>query len=49
MKKLTIRYIATILAALGMLTFTACETSEGLGDDIEDAGDSIEDAADDAS
>ena len=35
----------TFIAALG-LAVAGCETTDGLGDDIEDAGDAVEDALD---
>jgi len=39
-----------LTAALGLfgLNLTACNTTEGLGEDVESAGDALEDAADDA-
>lgn len=48
MKTRNIRYLFSVVAVVSMLAFTACDTSEGIGEDIQDAGDSIEDAADDA-
>jgi predicted small secreted protein len=42
----------SFLALFGVVLLSgfaaACDTVEGLGEDIEDAGDEIEDAADDA-
>ena len=38
--------ILTVVGALWIANLTACNTTEGLGEDIEEAGDSIEDAAD---
>ncbi len=38
--------IRVMLLALVALTFTACETTEGFGRDVENAGDEIEDAMD---
>lgn len=39
-----------LLALLGIVSFglAACNTTEGVGEDLEEAGDAIEDAADDA-
>ena len=48
MKNPIIRYSVSIFAALGMLTFSACDTGNGVGDNLEDAGENIEDAAQDA-
>ena len=36
---------AILLTALGGLTLSACNTVEGVGEDVESAGDSLEDAA----
>jgi len=38
----------TLFAGSSALTLTGCNTTEGVGEDIEDAGDAIGDAADDA-
>jgi predicted small secreted protein len=39
--------VLTLCGALWVLTsLTACNTTEGVGEDIEEAGDAIEDAAD---
>lgn len=40
--------IAVLLAALLGLGLTACNTTQGLGEDVEAAGDAIEDTADEA-
>lgn len=48
MKKLTIRYIVPALTAFAMMLFAGCDTSEGLGEDIEDAGEGIEESAEEA-
>lgn len=37
---------AAILLGIGTLALTACNTTEGLGKDIEAAGEGIQDAAD---
>lgn len=45
--------VRRVLLALGLLAgasaLTACNTTEGVGEDIEELGDSIDDAAEDAS
>jgi len=43
-------YLSRVLTTIGMLVFmigalTACNTTEGLGQDVEAAGDAIEEAA----
>lgn len=39
--------ILACVGGLGLFTLSACNTTEGVGEDIEAAGDAIEDAADD--
>jgi predicted small secreted protein len=46
--KTTIRSICALTAAFSLLIFAGCETSEGVGEDLQDAGQGIQDAADDA-
>lgn len=47
MSKLIWTRLAMVLAAAFItMTVTACETTEGVGRDLEKAGDKIEDAAD---
>jgi len=38
--------VATLLAMFAVGAVTACNTTEGAGEDIEAAGDAIKDAAD---
>jgi predicted small secreted protein len=40
--------ILAAVGGLGLFTLSACNTTEGIGEDIEAAGDAIDDAADDA-
>jgi len=39
---------AALFAVSTPLALSGCNTTEGVGEDIEDAGDALEDAADDA-
>lgn len=51
MKRLDLTtFFAYIMIVLALVFSTAaCQTVEGMGEDIQDAGDAIEDAAEDAS
>jgi len=40
--------MALLIAGMSAATMTACNTTEGVGEDIESAGDAIDDAAEDA-
>lgn len=42
------RLLAMLLLALGAFALTACNTMEGMGEDISSAGDGLSGAADDA-
>ena len=48
MKTPNVRYLLSFVVAVSMLAFVGCDTSDGVGDNLQDAGDSIQDAADDA-
>ncbi|MEX2381154.1 MAG: entericidin A/B family lipoprotein [Opitutales bacterium] len=41
MKKL----IVSLFVSASLLAFSACQTTEGFGEDVEDAGEGIQDAA----
>jgi len=43
-----IAVIGATLFALAPMALTACNTTEGVGEDVEAAGDAIDDAAEDA-
>jgi entericidin B len=40
------KFFASVLVLMALVALPACNTVEGMGEDIEGAGDAIEDAAD---
>lgn len=45
--KLSIRPLVGSLVVLSTMALAACNTMEGVGEDVEEAGESVQDAADD--
>ena len=41
-----VRQIVTVALVAGGLALTACNTVEGVGEDVQSAGEAVEDAAD---
>jgi entericidin B len=48
LKDIIAKSLIALMLLTGGLTLSACNTTEGVGEDIEAAGDAIDDAAEDA-
>ncbi|MFH1499126.1 MAG: entericidin A/B family lipoprotein [Verrucomicrobiota bacterium] len=45
MKTLTIKITSLSLLLIGALALSGCNTTEGVGEDMEEAGEAVQDAA----